>query len=103
MFCIAEIFILHRSYVVNERSPKITPHSKLMRGYFRYLLRIVTVLLPLEVMKDLLGNKLVTHPRHGLNELRIGRVYLDLTAQAIDHVLEHRAIQFIGIAPNTSV
>ena len=53
--------------------------------------------------KDSLVNKLITRSSYGLNKLWVGRVYLDLAAQAIDHVLEHRAVQFLFIAPNTPV
>ena len=50
----------------------------------------------------ILMNKFVSHPGHRLKDEWISGILLDLTAQAIDYVLQHCIVRFIAISPNAS-
>ena len=45
----------------------------------------------------------VTRPHYSLDDERVRRVALDLAAQAIDYILQHRVIGFSGIPPDLLV
>ena len=51
----------------------------------------------------LFWRQLISHPYHGLNDKRIGRIKLDLAAEAIDHILQHCVIHLRAIAPDALI
>jgi hypothetical protein len=48
----------------------------------------------------LLPHEFITHTSHSLDDQRVARINFDLSAQAIDHVLEHCIIHLARIAPH---